>query len=184
MPDGGQLLHPAAALRAMLTGFIEQGGPLLVVIMLATFFLWLLILERHYYFLVTHKAVVKTVIAQWQARQDKSSWYARQIRRELLSTVRIRAETNLAAIRLVVALAPLLGLLGTITGMIGVFDVMATTGTGNARGMAAGVSRATVPTMAGMVVSLTGLLFSVALQRRAAASLDALSNELVVKEGA
>ena len=123
-----------------LQAFLEQGGALLVVIMTATFFLWLLILERHYYFLAVHKRVAKRIAGQWRARRDKSSWYARMIRLQLLSIARIRTEHNLGRIRLIVVIAPLLGLLGTITGMIDVFDVMASSGSGNARGMAAGVS--------------------------------------------
>ena len=49
---------------------------------------------------------------------------------------------RLRRIRALVALCPMLGLLGTVTGMIEVFDVMAIAGSGNARGMAAGVSKA------------------------------------------
>ena len=60
-------------------------------------------------------------------------------------------------IKTLVSLAPLLGLLGTVTGMIGVFEVLATTGGGDARSMAAGVSQATIPTMAGMVAALSGV---------------------------
>ena len=56
-----------------------------------------------------------------------------------------------------VALCPLLGLMGTVTGMIEVFHVMAVTGGGDAKAMAGGVSRATIPTMAGMVAALSGL---------------------------
>jgi len=52
-----------------------------------------------------------------------------------------------------------------VTGMIEVFDVMALAGSGNARGMAAGVSKATLPTMAGMVAALSGMLFSIQLER-------------------
>ena len=67
----------------------------------------------------------------------------------------------------VIPIGPLVGLLGTVTGMIEVFDVMAISGSGNARAMAAGVSQATVSTMAGMVSALSGLWFSARLQRRA-----------------
>ena len=56
-----------------------------------------------------------------------------------------------------VALCPLLGLLGTVTGMIEVFNIMAVTGGGDAKSMAGGVSRATIPTMAGMVAALSGV---------------------------
>lgn len=65
---------------------------------------------------------------------------------------------TLPLIRTLIAACPMLGLLGTVTGMIEVFDVMALTGTGDAQAMAAGVSRATVPTMAGMIVGISGLL--------------------------
>ena len=61
------------------------------------------------------------------------------------------------SIKTCIALAPLFGLLGTVTGMIEVFQVMAFSGGGDARAMAGGVSKATLPTMAGMVVSLSGI---------------------------
>ena len=54
-------------------------------------------------------------------------------------------------------MCPLLGLLGTVTGMIEVFDIMAITGTGNARAMASGIARATLPTMTGLFISIVGL---------------------------
>jgi biopolymer transport protein ExbB len=73
----------------------------------------------------------------------------------------------LRLIKALIAVCPLLGLLGTVTGMIHVFDVMALLGSGNARAMADGVSMATIPTMAGMVVALSGLFFSSHLERRA-----------------
>ena len=60
-------------------------------------------------------------------------------------------------IQILITLCPVLGLLGTVTGMIEVFDVMAFTGTGNPRLMAGGISKATLPTMTGLVISITGL---------------------------
>jgi len=43
--------------------------------------------------------------------------------------------------------------------------VLAVTGTGNARAMASGISQATIPTMAGLVVALTGLYFRTRFKR-------------------
>ena len=60
-------------------------------------------------------------------------------------------------IKTLVALAPLFGLMGTVTGMIEVFNIMAVTGGGDAKSMAGGVSKATIPTMAGMVAALSGV---------------------------
>jgi len=79
-----------------------------------------------------------------------------------------------------VALCPLLGLLGTVTGMISVFQVMATSGSGNVRAMAAGVSQATVPTMAGMVGALSGVLLVTLLSRRAVREVHYLEDTLTM----
>jgi biopolymer transport protein ExbB len=49
--------------------------------------------------------------------------------------------------------------------MIEVFNVMAVTGGGDAKSMAGGVQRSTIPTMAGMVAALSGLFANTALQR-------------------
>ena len=75
------------------------------------------------------------------------------------------------------------GLLGTVTGMIEVFDVMAITGSGNARGMAAGVSKATLPTMAGMVAALSGMLFSIQLRRFARTESERMEDTLEIVHG-
>ncbi|GAB1266382.1 MotA/TolQ/ExbB proton channel family protein [Aurantivibrio infirmus] len=162
--------------------FLEQGGAVLIVIMMTTFLLWLLIIERHFYLWQRQKRVSGKIVSIWKNRSDKHSWFAHQIRTRLLSIAKGKAEQNLSTIKAVVAIAPLLGLLGTVTGMIDVFDVMAFTGSSNSRAMAAGVSKATIPTMAGMVVSLSGLLFSVSLQRRAQRNIAELENKLVLED--
>ena len=64
--------------------------------------------------------------------------------------------------------------------MIEVFDVMAISGSGNARAMASGVSRATIPTMAGMVAALSGLIFSVQLERFARDEGERVADRLIV----
>ena len=77
-----------------------------------------------------------------------------------------------------VALAPLLGLLGTVTGMIEVFEIMAITDGADAKAMSAGVSKATIPTMAGMVVSLSGILFSSGMDKRAARAVQVVEDQM------
>ena len=53
----------------------------------------------------------------------------------------------------------MIGLLGTVYGMIEVFEILSFLGTGNPRAMSSGVAMATIPTMTGMVISLFGLYF-------------------------
>jgi len=90
----------------------------------------------------------------------------------------MQLQQSLGLIKSLVAVCPLLGLLGTVTGMIEVFDVMAVMGTGSARAMASGISKATIPTMAGMVGALTGVFAITVLQRNARLKAVRLEDQL------
>jgi biopolymer transport protein ExbB len=160
--------------------FVEQGGNVLLVIAFVTAVMWTLIYERFWYFRTQHLREVGRIKKQWEERSDHSSWHAHQIRRMLVSQVRLKLERRLGPIQTLVALCPMFGLLGTVTGMIEVFDVMAVAGSGNARGMAAGVSKATLPTMAGMVAALSGMLFSIQLSRHARDEADRVADSLEI----
>lgn len=68
--------------------------------------------------------------------------------------------SNIKQIRAVVKIAPLLGLLGTVMGMIEVFETLSFYGTGDPKLISEGIAKATLPTMAGMVVAIVGLFFT------------------------
>ncbi|MDX1293091.1 MAG: MotA/TolQ/ExbB proton channel family protein [Hyphomonas sp.] len=153
---------------------------MLLVIMLATFFMWGLILERVFYFRFAHKQVAADAIAEWRSRSDRKSTLAHWVKDKLVSEVRMKAEQNVQLTKAMVALAPLLGLLGTVTGMVAVFDIMAITSGADAKAMSAGVSRATIPTMAGMVASLSGILFTSGMDRRVNRSVQQVEDAMEI----
>jgi len=161
--------------------FLEMGGPVLVVIGALSLVMWVLIFERMIYYRTGLPGYIAGFTDQWKARSERRSWSARRIRQAMISRVANRIEHNLPLIKTMLALAPLLGLLGTVTGMIEVFEVMAFSGTGNPRSMAAGVSKATIPTMAGMVVALSGVLASTLLSRFAHRRLEHLRAKLTTE---
>jgi len=161
--------------------FFELGGPVLRVIGFVTLFMWMLIIERLVYFRTGHRKLVRKAHNYWDERTDYSSWKAHQIRTFLISQVSANAERNLSLIKTCVALCPLLGLLGTVTGMIEVFEVMAISGSGNPRSMASGVSKATVPTMAGMVAALSGVAMSAYLENKARREREFIADELIIE---
>ncbi|WP_241762402.1 MotA/TolQ/ExbB proton channel family protein [Hyphomonas pacifica] len=148
--------------------------------MLATFFMWGLILERLFYFRFAHKQVAAEAIAEWRSRSDRKSRLAHWVKDKLVSEVRMKAEQNVQLTKAMVALAPLLGLLGTVTGMVAVFDIMAITSGADAKAMSAGVSRATIPTMAGMVASLSGILFTSGMDRRVSRSVQQVEDAMEI----
>ena len=160
--------------------FLELGGPVLRLIGVVILLMWILILERLIYFRTGLKRVITDAFDSWEARSERTSWYAEQIRDAMISQVRMAANQGLPMIQTFVALCPLFGLLGTVTGMISVFEVMAVSGSGNARSMAAGVSRATIPTMAGMVGALSGVFLVTVLTRTAKRNVRFLEDEMTM----
>jgi biopolymer transport protein ExbB len=78
-----------------------------------------------------------------------------------------RLERFLTALKVMAAVAPLLGLLGTVTGMINTFQVITTHGAGDPRLMAGGISEALVTTQLGLAVAIPVLVAASLLGRRA-----------------
>jgi biopolymer transport protein ExbB len=160
--------------------FMNLGGPVLRLIAITIFLMWVLIVERLVFFRTTMKSLTRDIRAGWESRPERRSWNAQQIRELMISQFSESTGKGIAMIQTLVALCPLLGLLGTVTGMISVFQVMAVSGSGNIRAMAAGVSQATVPTMAGMVGALSGVLLVTILSRRAAHEVQFLEDSLTM----
>jgi biopolymer transport protein ExbB len=146
---------------------LEAGGPVLWAIFAVSLLLWTLIVLRYLDLIHRHPKRLEAARREWAERSEHSSWFAQQVRRALISQLSVELHRSLPLIKALIAVCPLLGLLGTVTGMIHVFDVMAYVGGGNVKAMADGISLATIPTMAGMVVAISGLFFSANLSRRA-----------------
>lgn len=173
------VFNPAKA-ADNLQAFFAAGGNVVVIIMVVTFVMWLLILERILFFSVSGSARRKRAEKDWSARDDKNSWYAFAIRERSISEVKQTTMANLGVIKGIVAVLPLLGLLGTVTGMVEVFDVMASTGSSNARLMAGGITKATIPTMAGLLASLTGIIMVNILEGLAERQVRDATHNLVI----
>lgn len=77
------------------------------------------------------------------------------------STIQVNhdLERYLTALGIIASIAPLLGLLGTVVGMIDVFDSLITEGAGNANVLAGGISTALITTAAGLSVAIPALMF-------------------------
>jgi biopolymer transport protein ExbB len=121
---------------------VEDGGPFVGLIFATGVLMWGIIAERQ---------------QQWEARSEHTSWCARQIRQAMISRVNVAMSAGIPVMQVLVPMSPLLGLIGTVVGMLEVFDSMALRGNADARSMASGVSQAMICTMTGLAVSITGL---------------------------
>lgn len=154
------------ALTSGVTHIFSLGGPVMWVLLVVCFLLWLLIAERVWFLRLAYPLLRERQVQAWQSLADRHSWQARARRREIVCEVRLALTAWLSTLRMLIAICPLLGLLGTVTGMINVFEIITLTG-GESQALANGIYRATIPTMSGLVISLSGQYFSSRLRHLA-----------------
>ncbi len=141
-----------------LIDFFHRGGIVLVFIFLASLLLWYFLLQRYIYIKFYFKKFKSGLIKDIQDGGFDEKFNP-HVRGYLISYAKQNLKQNMGYINTLIVITPLIGLLGTITGMINIFDVLAYNGSSDIKLMTSGISMATIPTMAGMVVSLSGILF-------------------------
>ena len=152
-----------------LLSFFELGGPVTWAILAFSLLLWTLILERYWFFFFTLSRERSRVEGIWQQARREPPRLAARERSSLVAGHGLRVRRYLLPISVLTGALPLLGLLGTVSGMIDTFDVMTVFGNSNVRGMAGGISQALFTTMAGLLTALSGFYFSANLESRARA---------------
>ena len=158
--------------------FIATGGSVLYIVAFVLFAMWVLIIERFWFVTRDYPVLRDKIVSEWNARTDTTSWYAHKIRDAWVSEASAKLTQRMNVINTLIAVCPMVGLLGTVTGMIAVFEIMALQGTGNPRLMAAGISMATIPTMAGMVACLSGVFVASKLEGKIKSAIHELADSL------
>lgn len=170
--------------------YLSAGGGILLPLALVCFFMWAGIFERLLFFrrllgkdltpddavsaacdktrpLPEGDGLVTRLIRDFRMLRTDNAALNRSLLQECILRIRKDLYRRLRTIQVLASVAPLFGLLGTVTGMIATFDVMAVSGTGDARGMASGISEALITTQCGLMVAIPGIIMAVYLTRRA-----------------
>ncbi len=174
-----------------LADYFSTGGPVMVPLALDSLLLWVLVIDRALFFrrltrrnmpvetALVHvrenrvpdpaefRGAVSMLVAEFISQRAGTVGVDRLILDETVMRIRHMLSAHLSLIGMLAAIAPLLGLLGTILGMMTTFDVLALHGTGNARAVAAGISEALVTTQTGLIVAIPGLYMKSVLERKA-----------------
>jgi biopolymer transport protein ExbB len=98
---------------------------------------------------------------------DEKRGNLEEILYEKILSVRPKLERFLPFIALTAAAAPLLGLLGTVTGMIKTFNLITIFGTGDAKSLSSGISEALITTALGLIIAIPALIAHGMLARMA-----------------
>ena len=157
----------------------ELGGDILLAIIFMAMLIGTLVLERLGYLYMVYPKQRNNALNLWLDRgHHHTDWYDRHFRHLLIARLKRNLKHNMDLTRTLIKLCPLLGLLGTVLGMLEVFDAVAATGANSPRATASGVSKATVTTMAGMVVAIAGMLATSMVNRRLLDERDKLNDLL------
>ncbi|GEA12360.1 MotA/TolQ/ExbB proton channel family protein [Alteromonas sp. KUL49] len=178
-PTGGSILGLLVQ-APNLQERVEQGGPVGYIILIVGAFGLLLALER----LVSLSLIRMKVNSQLKSKEVKTNNPLGRVLKvrdehpdadvealELHLTEAILGEVpklgrNLTIIKIISVVAPLMGLLGTVTGMINTFQAITLFGTGDPKLMAGGISTALVTTVLGLVVAIPMTLLYAMLNTR------------------
>lgn len=142
------------------------GGWIMAAILGLSTVMWVLILDRYLFLWRQEKALTRELVSKWERAKSQSQLINHRLRVGLTASFHSKLSTWIGTIQVITAILPLLGLLGTVSGMIKTFEVMTVFGSGNVRGMAEGISQALITTMAGLMTALTGMYFANDLKER------------------
>ena len=165
---------------------IQIGGWVMYPLILTSLWMWYLIGKKlvDLYTLTKGDRRAEDIIRDLGKRKFEAALWQRKIvegylqertesldlNESIIESLRIRQEGDIkmhvGTISLLASIAPLLGLLGTVSGMIKTFSVIAEFGTGNARALASGISEALITTQTGLVIAVPGLFLASFLMRR------------------
>jgi len=176
MPESS--IAPLLSVAESVRDLSDKGGHFVILIFACGVLLWALFLERLAYLQRVLPHETRTVRAAWEERDDPRSWASYHVRRMMISRLKVAMNRGMPLLRVLVPMAPLLGLIGTVSGMLEVFDSMAIHGSADARAMASGVSQAMVCTLTGLAVSISGLYPVYYVRRRIEQALEKIGEEL------
>jgi biopolymer transport protein ExbB len=186
--------------------YLQQGGWVMVPLGICSVVMWALIVERLRTFRQMNQGdiTIPEAICALESGRVESSAMARRVRlvrnfleqrsghpdvdRDILKHCAMKMmpelSKSLATIAVLAAVAPLMGLLGTVLGMIQTFDVISMFGTGNAKAMASGISIALITTQTGLLVAIPGLFLSGMLNRQSLRMSTQMDEDITVLDRA
>jgi biopolymer transport protein ExbB len=172
---------------------METGGPIMIPIIVVSLWMWtLIVLKAEWIYRVRRRPLLisdalmrletggpsggenacprEAALSVFMERYFRGKAFLCGQADHLLLDAAIRQQTRglyrfLPTIMVLAAAAPLLGLLGTVTGMVETFRVICMYGMGNAQAMACGIKEALITTQAGLLVAIPGLLAGQAMAK-------------------
>ena len=156
----------------MLDELFIKGGPVLYLLFLVSFLIFYILVKKYTFIFIDKTEWKGKKLDIYIKDNPPELTNLKYVEKTFISEMKRTSNSNIKLLDGLIGMCPMIGLLGTVYGMIEVFEVLSFLGTGNPRAMSSGVAKATIPTMASMVISLFGLYFRQDLTYRISKYID------------
>jgi len=175
-----------------ITEYFIEGGVIMYPLLFVSIVMWILIINRIIFFKkmgkkyisrkealdyilsgnfdpdeMMYRDITGVIIGEFLKNRTCNSSLDAFIMDEIILKVLYSLDKYLNLISILATIAPLLGLLGTVIGMVKTFDVISFFGTGNPKAMASGISEALITTQTGLIIAIPGIYMNNFLNKRA-----------------
>lgn len=138
--------------------YIQQGGPIMYLLLVINIVGWAIMLSKFYFLTTEVKASEQTSNdlsnGLNKIKKDIDTVTLIELSKQEISSYIGRAEKGINTVKIIATISPLLGLLGTVIGVLTAFHVMSKTGLSNPSSFAKGISMALITTVGGMIVAI------------------------------
>ncbi len=138
--------------------YIQQGGLIMYILLFINIVGWAIMLSKAYFLSVEMKMTTQTssdIEKRIIGSGDKLDTTSKiEIAKQYLAGHIMSVERGLNTVKIIATISPLLGLLGTVVGVLTAFHVMSETGLSNPASFAQGISMALITTVGGMIVAI------------------------------
>jgi biopolymer transport protein ExbB len=160
----------------MLDELFIRGGPVLFVLFFLSFLIFFIFFNKYTFIYFDKSEWFTNKLDNFIEDNPPESFSLKHVQKTYISQLNRVSNSNIKLLDGLIGMCPMIGLLGTVYGMIEVFEVLSFLGTGNPRAMSSGVAKATIPTMASMVITIFSLYFRQDITGR----IDKISKDIVI----
>ena len=152
-------LHTYCLENNMLDELFIKGGPVLYLLFLVSFLIFYILVKKYTFIFIDKTEWKGKKLDIYIKDNPPELTNLKYVEKTFISEMKRTSNSNIKLLDGLIGMCPMIGLLGTVYGMIEVFEVLSFLGTGNPRAMSSGVAKATIPTMASMVITIISLYF-------------------------
>ncbi len=134
--------------------YMDKGGVIMYILLGLNILGFTIMIVKFFQYLFAASKGKRIVSEVYHDIQDQEKEAQLALSRDILTEKMVGYEKGLSTVRIIASIAPLLGLLGTVVGVLSAFDAISKSGLGDPTIFASGISLALITTVGGLIVAI------------------------------